>query len=62
MELTEKEEYMDVGCLYDTSFIGKSGMNGQMVMYSRRKNVAVAWHGYEPEEKDREMIPFIESL
>ena len=62
VELTEKEEYMDVGCLYDTSFIGKSGMNGQMVMYSRRKNVAVAWHGYEPEEKDREMIPFIESL
>lgn len=46
----------------ETSFKGKTGMNGQMVMYSREKGLAVAWHGYDPEEKDRMLIPFLEQL
>lgn len=62
VELTEQEEYMDPGHLFGTSFIGKGGMRGQMVMYSRKKKMAAAWHGYDEKERDREMIPFMEEL
>lgn len=27
-------------------FVGKGGMNGQMLMFSREKRIAIAWHGY----------------
>ena len=62
IKTAEEEGFMDQKEFADTSFKGKSGMNGQMVMYSHKKGLAVAWHGYGPEEKDRMLIPFIEQL
>ena len=62
IKTAELEGFMDQKEFGETSFKGKTGMNGQMVMYSREKELAVAWHGYEPEEKDRMLIPFLEQL
>ena len=47
-------EFSPVG---DTGWRSKGGMRGQMVMYSRDKNVAVAWHGYCCDNK--EMTAFV---
>ena len=62
IETAEEEGFMDQNEFAETTFKGKCGMNGQIVMYSREKKVAIAWHGYDPEEKDRMLIPFIEQL
>lgn len=57
-----EEEAFSLSSVNNTAFIGKGGMNGQMVMYNRRHRIAVAWHGYEPTERDRELAVFIETL
>ncbi len=41
----------DLYPLRQGDFIGKAGINGQMLVYSRHYNLALAWHGFEPNEK-----------
>lgn len=57
-----EEEGFELSHINDSSFVGKAGMNGQMLMYNRERRVAVAWHGYEPKERDRLLVPFLEEL
>lgn len=60
-ELVRKEQF-DLYSLKDSSFYGKGGLNGQMVMFSREKGISVAWHGYEPRQKDLELVDFFQHL
>lgn len=57
---TAEREHFDLNYINGTGFIGKTGMNGQMLMYNREKNIAVAWHGYELKKKDRIIANYIE--
>lgn len=45
-----------------TSFLSKGGMIGQIVMYSRRLNIAVAWHSHSPDSFVCSLAPFIETV
>lgn len=60
-ELVQREQY-DLYPLNRSDFYGKSGLNGQMVMFSREKGISVAWHGYELGQKDMELIDFFDHL
>ena len=59
-ELTEKEQY-DLYPLEGSAFWGKGGMNGQMTMFNRKEEISVAWHGYEPEQKDLMLISWFDA-
>lgn len=48
-------EYSIIPVLFE-DFVGKDGMNGQMLMFSSARRMAVAWHSYEPEGSDREIF------
>lgn len=61
IQMAEQEGF-SIEHINDSSFLGKTGMNGQIVMYSRERKIAVAWHGYETEERDRILVPFFEEL
>lgn len=61
IQMAEQEGF-SIEHINDSSFLGKTGMNGQIVMYSRERKIAVAWHGYEIEERDRILVPFFEEL
>lgn len=52
-------EIMPIG---DSGFLGKAGMNGQMMMYSPAHRVAVAWHSFEPTGRDKLIIDFCKEL
>lgn len=60
------ENYLEYIFLYPPTqapgFWGKGGMNGQMTMFDREKKISVAWHGYEPDQKDTMLISWFESL
>ena len=45
-----------------TSFLRKGGMNGQIVMYSRDRNMAVAWHSNSPDSRVNSTATYIESM
>lgn len=45
VKIVEENNY-EFSPVEDTGWRSKGGMRGQMVMYSRDKNVSVAWHGY----------------
>ena len=45
VKIVEENNY-EFSPVEDTGWRSKGGMRGQMVMYSRDKNIAVAWHGY----------------
>lgn len=43
--------------------IGKGGMYGQMIMFSREKQFAIAWHGFNTDgEKGRRLNEYIDQL
>lgn len=42
-----------------TSFFQKGGMNGQMLLYSRERNISVAWTGLEDYKKIQQFTDFI---
>lgn len=44
---TAEKEQFDIYPVDGTSFLGKGGMYGQMILYSREKNLAAAWIGFE---------------
>jgi CubicO group peptidase (beta-lactamase class C family) len=49
--------------IYDyDGFLGKAGLRGQMVLYCREKRIAVAWHSYEMEHRDRKIINCLKEL
>lgn len=61
VRLAESEEY-DIKPIGDSGFLGKAGMLGQMMLYSREKRIAVAWHSFEVGHRDRAIIQCIETL
>lgn len=61
VDLTENEQY-DLYPLEDSGFWGKGGMNGQMTMFNRERRISVAWHGFEPDQKDIMLIDWFKSL
>lgn len=42
-----------------TSFFHKGGMNGQILLYSRKKRLAVAWTGFEDDRKIKQLTNFV---
>ena len=42
--------------------VGKGGMNGQMICFSKKHRVAVAWHSYEPDDGDRPFREFLNEI
>jgi CubicO group peptidase (beta-lactamase class C family) len=58
--LCENKEY-DI-YKYGQHFLGKTGMLGQMVMYNREKNYAVAWHSCGKDGHDKPLIDFFDKL
>lgn len=60
--LQAEEEGFELSHIDGSSFVGKAGMLGQMVMYNREKGIAVAWHSYELDKRDRVLVPFLENL
>ena len=61
VELVQREQY-DLYPLEGSDFWGKGGMNGQMTMFSRKKGISVAWHGYEPEQRDLELVAYFHNF
>lgn len=61
VRLAERERY-DLYPCRGTGFVGKGGMNGQMVMYHRVKSLAVAWLAHEPTGRDSPLPAFLENL
>ena len=57
-----EENHYELDYVEGTKFIGKGGMYGQMVMYHKEKNIAIAWHAYEDEIIHKELIPYLESI
>ena len=45
-----------------TTFLRKGGMNGQIVMYSRVHNTAVAWHSNSPDSRVNSTATYIEEF
>lgn len=60
-ERVQKERY-DLYPLAGSDFFGKGGMNGQMTMFNRKKGISVAWHGYEPEQRDLALVEFFQQF
>lgn len=61
VEKVQYEQY-DLYPLENSDFWGKAGMNGQMTMYNRKRNISVAWHGYmENELNNPLMIQFFQN-
>lgn len=42
--------------------LGKRGMNGQGMMFSRDAGFAVAWHGFEKKERIDELIAYLDGI
>lgn len=45
-----------------SQWIGKAGMNGQMICFSAQKRIAVAWHSYEPNQGDKLFIDYLHEI
>ena len=45
-----------------SQWIGKAGMNGQMICFSAQKRIAVAWHCYEPNQGDKLFIDYLHEI
>ncbi|MCD8354966.1 MAG: beta-lactamase family protein [Clostridia bacterium] len=54
----EKEKF-DFYPVKGSSFFRKGGMNGQMLLYSREKNISIAWMGFEDDKKIQQFADFI---
>lgn len=61
VRLAESEGY-DVNNIDGSGFLGKAGMLGQMMLYSREKRIAVAWHSFETDHRDRAIIKCLNEL
>lgn len=46
----------------ETHITGKAGMNGQMICFSQKNRVAIAWHSYEPDGGDKEFIDYLHEV
>lgn len=60
VRLSEQEHFdiYNVGA----GFLGKAGQNGQMLMYSREKNLAAAWQGFMHDGEDKGLIELLAAL
>ena len=45
-----------------SQWIGKAGLNGQMICFSAQKRIAVAWHSYEPNQGDKLFIDYLHEI
>ena len=52
----------DLSTRTPSGFYGKGGMYGQIVMFNRQKNCAVAWHSFSSGEHNKMMIALVDSL
>lgn len=49
-EMVQREEF-DLYSIENSGFYGKGGLYSQMVMFNRSRNISVAWHAYELDER-----------
>ena len=52
----------DLSTRTPSGFYGKGGMYGQIIMFNRQKNCAVAWHSHSSGEHNKMMIALVDSL
>lgn len=55
-------QYVLIPIKQDSFIVGKDGMNGQMICFSEKNRVAVAWHSYEPDSGDKPFIEFLHEV
>lgn len=58
-EDTVEQENFDFYPVKGSSFWCKSGMNGQMLLYSRQRRLAIAWTAYESHRNIRKLIEYV---
>lgn len=58
VDIMEQESF-DFYPIKGTTFRCKSGMNGQMLLYSREKRIAAAWTAYEDANKIRKLTEYV---
>ena len=46
----------------DSGFYGKGGLYGQIMMFNRQKNCAIAWHSHSSGEHNKMLISLVDSL
>ena len=69
-ELFMSKEWTDMAISnnYDLSprtasgFYGKGGLYGQIMMFNRQKNCAIAWHSHSSGEQNKKLISLVDSL
>lgn len=61
VDLAVSREY-EFSPVKDSSFVGKGGMYGQMLAFSREQGVAVAYHAHEESDKRKLLMQYLSQI
>lgn len=61
VDKTLANEY-EFHAMLPSGLIGKSGLYGQALVFSRERGFAAAWHGYEPGDRPKQLIDYLDAM